>query len=497
MKLILSPSNLDDYKTFLAIKKLPRYRIRGCIAEFPDEYAELIGKNVTVYGDDVGYKPWKGLFDYQRDLSRLAIRKRKFAIFADCGLGKTFIMGEFARHCLKVLGRNKRILIVSPLMVIRQTIQEYAKFYGDSLPVEQVKAHELNDWLQGSGLSIGITNYEAITDEIDRGNLGALMLDESSYLKSHYGKWGTRLIELGRGLDYKLCLTGTPAPNDRIEYANHAVFLDRFPNVNSFLARYFINRGQTQERWELKQHALGAFYRSLSDWCVFLSRPAVYGWKDNSGELPPIHVHIHDVKLTDEQRNGSMKLTGGMFGEAGGFVQRGKLARLAKGKCHETGETIPTHKYEFILNLLKQWPKESTIIWCWHNHEQDTLAKLLPKAANISGNTPMEERETLVDEFKAGKRKQLITKPKILGFGQNLQIATRQIFASLIDSYESYYQAVKRSNRVGSTRELNVHIPMTEIEEPMVANVLRKAARVQKDTEEQEQLFRGNAATVA
>lgn len=490
MKLILSPSKPDDYKLFLAIKQLPRYRFAGCIAEFPDEYADRLGVKVERFSDGTTYKPWKGLFDYQRDISRMSIRKRKFSVFVDPGFGKTFIYAEYGRYVQLQLGRKARTLMVSPLMVVPQTIKEIERFYDGKLAIEQVKSSDLNDWLKDDGLKIGITNYEAITDSVERGRLGCLILDESSYLKSHYGKWGTRLIELGKGLEWKLCGTGTPAPNDRIEYANHAVFMDRFPNVNSFLARYFINRGQTAERWELKQHALGAFYRSLSDWCIFMTKPGVYGWKDNAGGMPPIHVHIHDVPMTEEQQSGSMKLTGGMFGEAGGFVQRGKLSRIAKGICHETGKTIPTNKYEFILNLLSQWPDESTIIWCVYNREQDDLAELLPDAASIDGSTPLDKRADLLDDFQSGRRKVLISKAKVLGFGLNLQIATRQIFSTLIDSYESYYQCVKRSNRVGSTKPLNVHLPITDIERPMVANVLRKAHRVQLDSEEQEKFFK-------
>lgn len=494
MKLVLSPNKPADYQLFLKIKQLPRYRLAGCVAEFPDEYAHCLGVKVKQKASKRAYKPRPDLFDYQRDLSALAIRKRKFAVFADCGLGKTLIELEYALYAQAALGRKGRVLIVAPLMVVRQTLAEAAKFYGDGLRLEQVQASGLNEWLSKSGRTIGITNYEAITDEIQHGQLGALILDESSMLKSHYGKWGTRLIELGRGLEWKLCLTGTPAPNDRIEYANHAVFLDRFPNVNSFLARYFINRGQTSGRWELKRHALKAFYTALSDWCCFLSRPSVYGWKDNAGTLPPINVHIHDVPLTNEQQNASMRLTGGMFGEAGGFVQRGKLARLAKGISHDSDERIPTHKFDFTVELLNQWPEESTLIWCNYNREQDMMAECLPEAANISGATPMADRERLLDDFTSGRRLQMISKPRVLGFGLNLQVATRQVFSSLVDSYESYYQAVKRSNRVGSTRALNVHIPVTEIERPMVANVLRKSAMVQRDTEEQEELFKAIGA---
>jgi hypothetical protein len=305
-------------------------------------------------------------------------------------------------------------------------------------------------------------------------------------LKSHYGAWGTRLIELGRGLEWKLCATGTPAPNDRIEFANHAVFLDRARTVNEFLASYFINRGETQNRWELKPHALKPFYRSLADWSIFLTNPATYGWKDNVGTTPPMHIHIDHIDLTDEQRSAAQTLTGNLITtNIGGIGDRGKLSQIAKGK-----NGMATNKPQFIRSQVDLWPDESTIIWCRYNDEQSQMERTFPEAVSISGDTKESQREDAIRRFKAGECKVLLTKCKILGFGLNLQVCTRQIFSGLNDSYEEFYQAVKRSNRIGSTKPLNVHIPVTELEMPFIENVLRKAARVDQDTREQEELFR-------
>ena len=483
----LDLSSIDDYHTFLRIKQLPTYSICGRVASFPEEYADRLGI-VAEHTKPAKYKPLPGLFDYQRDISRIAIDKRKFAVFADCGLGKTLILAEFAKHAAAVLPKGKSVLIVSPLMVVPQTASELKRFYGDSLPIEVVHAHDLGAWTAKGG-RIGITNYEALRDDIQRGRIGALIADESSIMKSHYGKWGQKLIDLGKGVEWKLCLTGTPAPNDRIEYANHAVFLDQFPTVNAFLARYFVNRGQTSERWELKPHALKPFYRSLSHWCIFLTNPAVYGWQDNTATLPPIRVHIDEVEMTEQQVALTMQETGSLFAhKMGGIVGRASLGAIAKGSYK--GEAVDTLKPAFIRNQVDSWPDESTIIWCLYNREQETIEEQFPDAASIAGDTPLERRIELIDDFKAGRRKVLISKPKILGFGLNLQIATRQVFSGLQDSYESFYQAVKRSNRYGSTKPLNVHIPVTDIERPMIETVLSKAKRVQQDTETQEQLFK-------
>ena len=472
---------IEAYRLFLKIKCLPRYEMHGRVAVVPDEYGNQLGIVSGVAEEYSDYLPKEGLFDYQRDIVRLAILKKKYAIFADCGLGKTLMLLEFARHVRAV--QNKPVLIVSPLMVVQQTIDEAAKFYGDALPIEKVVAKDLNNWMSTSEGKLGITNYDALKDETSSGDLGGLILDESSMLKSHYGKWGQVCLRLGAGVEWKLALTGTPAPNDRIEFANHAVFLDAFPNVNSFLARFFVNRGQTSERWELKPHALEPFYKALSHWSIFLNDPSTYGWKDNVQSIPPIHVNIEEVEMSDQQTRSVQELTGQLFvTNLGGITTRAKLSRMAK--CESSG------KPKYIAELVREFGRESTIIWCRYNDEQQAILQLLPEAASIDGNTPHEERQKIIDNFKAGKIRVLITKPKILGFGLNLQICTRQVFSGLQDSYEEYYQAVKRSNRIGSSRPLMVHIPVTDIERPMIENVLRKASRVELDTKKQEEMFR-------
>lgn len=487
MEVVLNSGSIDDYRKFIAIKSLPIYSIRGHVASFPDEYAERLGLAIPSAASDIRYTPQKWLFDYQRDIAEIAIDKKKYAAFWDCGLGKTALMLEWCLHARRVLPLSKNILIFSPLMVIDQTIAEAGKFYGD-YPIKKIASKDLQAWLDSPQREIGIVNYESLRPEINRGCLGAICGDETSMMKSMYGTWGTKLIELGKGIEWKLCLTGTPAPNDRIEFGNHAVFLDQFPTLNAFLARYFVNRGQTNERWELKPHALEPFYKSLAHWSIFLSNPATYGWKDNTQPLPPINIKIHDVELTTQQNDAVGKQTGQLFAsEFGGITSRSSLARIAKG-THK-GKSIESNKPKFIADLVASFGGRSSIVWCKYNDEQDTIAEAIPNNANIDGSTPHETRMRLIAAFKSGELKTLISKPKILGFGLNLQVATEMVFSTLQDSYEEYYQAIKRANRYGSVDPLNVHIPLTELEYPMAENVLRKASMIQQDTEMQERIF--------
>jgi hypothetical protein len=490
MKIVFDTGSVESYRQFLKVKALPAYHMRGRLATFPDEYAKTFGLEAETGSTD--YTPEPFLFDYQKAIVALAIQKRKFAVFADCGLGKSLILLSYARHISSTT--NKRILIITPPMVVPQLAAEAKRFWGEDFETDIVRAAGLQEWLDGDGCRIGITNYEALKDETTAGNLGALILDESSILKSHYGKYGGIAIRLGRGIEWKLCLTGTPAPNDRIEFANHGVFLDRFPTVNSFLATYFINRGQTSERWALKPHALKPFYRALSDWSIFLANPATYGWKDNVSTIPPIHVHIESVPLTKQQRRWVNEHLGTLIAtRAGGIQSRSAYGQVAKG--HWKGKDFDTYKPSFISEMIERWPDESTLVWCLYDKEQDGMHKALG-GESLSGKTKMTERVDAVERFKSGESKVLISKPRILGFGLNLQVATRQVFSGLQDSYESYYQCVKRSNRIGSTKPLNVHIPVTELEEPMIDTVLAKATRVESDCAEQETMFKENSVTL-
>lgn len=488
MRIGFDTDSMKSYRQFLALKRVPQYRWDGEYAEFPDEYAGYVmGVKLQplTQGD---YDPIPCAFDYQRDITKLALQKKKFAAFVDCGLGKTLILLEFARVVHQRIGG--RVLLVGPLMVTRQTLAEAVRFYGPEFPIQFIPAAKLGDWMR-SGTGIGLTNYEAISDDLPNGTLSGLLLDESSMLKSHYGTWAQRLIEIGKGVEYKLAATGTPAPNDRVEYANHAVFLDQCRSVNEFCARYFVNKGQTSERWIMRAHAVGAFFREMSHWAIFLQNPATYGWKDNCGTIPPIHVHIDHVELTREQRAAVSKVTGKLLAGdgTGSLGDRSKLAQIAKGFFND--QPIPTNKNEAIHRLVDSWRAvESTLIWCRYNNEQDAMESVFPNGASIRGDTDEDDRLTLIDSFKNRATTELISKPKILGFGLNLQVATRQLFSGLQDSYEEFYQCVKRSNRVGSTKPLNVHIPITEIEEPMIQNVLEKRHRVMADIEEQEALFK-------
>lgn len=382
------------------------------------------------------------LFPFQRDLVRWSIRKGRAAIFADTGLGKTLMQLEWARLT------GQPTLIVAPLSVARQTIREGAKI---GLKIDYARQQPLTPQ------ALTITNYEMV-DHFDPSAFGAVVLDESSILKSFDGKTRTKLIELFAGVPYRLCCTATPAPNDIGELANHAEFLGICTRVE-MLAAYFVH---DDAGWRLKGHAEQPFYKWLASWGMSLKRPSDLGYSDEGYDLPGLDIESLIV-ASDYAPEGQLFPT----------VLKGIGDRAAVRKATLTDRVK-------AAAALINGTKEPYIAWCGLNDESHELAALVPDAVQVEGAQSPEEKAELLERFATGEARVLITKPSIAGFGLNFQHCARMVFVGLSDSYEQYYQCIRRCYRYGQTRPVKVHIVLTEVEETVLANVMRKEAEAER-----------------
>jgi hypothetical protein len=323
--------SIESYADLLAVRALPEYRyVDDATVEAATVLLHAIGISTATVDEPMALPLIEALFDYQAWCVEMALDRRRFAIFADTGLGKTLMQLEWARQ---VAARTHgRVLVVAPANVVAQTIDEGALFYGDTFPItDAYERPALNDWLADSvGASVAITNYE----KLDGAPLpvSGVVLDESSVLKSSMGARRTAVIDAFRGVGWKLCCSATPAPNERIEYAEHAYFLDVVRSTREFLAAFFVNR---DGEWQLKRHGVRAFYRHLASWSVFMRDPAAYGFADHNADRPPLTVEFPHVDLTDEQREAARAYESGeasLFGvTVGGVTSRTKVMQIAHG----------------------------------------------------------------------------------------------------------------------------------------------------------------------
>ena len=396
----------------------------------------------------------KSLFPFQFALVIWACRKGRSAIFADTGLGKAAMSVEFAR----LIG--KPALILAPLSVAKQTIWEAKKV----LDYEDIRYS--NDG--NAKALITITNYEH-TRKFNEDEYETVILDESSLLKGLDGKTRKLLTKKFRDTPYKLCCTATPAPNDIAEIANHAEFLG-IMSREDMLSCFFVHRhggNGTTGHWDLKGHAREPFYRWLSSWAMAMKRPSDLGYSDDGFILPPLTVTPHFVK-TDYKPSGEMFPT--------------RLAGIT-GRSEARKATLK-ERVSFAAELVNSISDEQWIVWCGRNDESDELRRRITGSVEVKGADSVDSKVSAIERFTAGDIRVIVTKPSIFGFGLNLQNCHRMVFVGLSDSFESYYQAIRRCYRFGQKNPVDVHIVLSEAESAIYDNVKRKEAEAIRMTEE-------------
>lgn len=377
------------------------------------------------------------LFPFAREITAWALRKGRAAIFSDCGTSKSRMQAQWAD---RVPGRT---LILAPLCVAEQTIAEAAQI---DVAVEPF----------GNRGRIEILNYDML-HHVHPDDWAGVVLDESSILKSLDGKTRGRLLEMFKGTPFRLCCTATPAPNDPTEIGNHAHFLGVLTRAE-MLASFFVNRGEGNRSWDLKGHAREAFYRWLASWACFLRRPSNLGYSDDGFNLPPLEIR-GEIIQTDMPSPGQLFRAARLKGVTDRAAVRAQTVELRVARAAE-----------ILRNCGTQ-----AIAWCGLNPEQDALAAELGEdCVSVTGSMPAAEKAELVRRFLRGEARVLVSKLSIVGFGMNFQCAPTQVYVGLGDSYEQYYQGIRRAWRYGQTRPVTVHIVLTDLEEEILANVLRK-----------------------
>jgi len=385
------------------------------------------------------------MFPFQKFIVKRALKAGKYAIFADCGLGKTLMQLEWANQVNKKTG--KPVLVLAPLAVSGQTIKE-----GEKFGINVCK-------YDGGETPIQISNYEQL-DNIDCRKFAGVVLDESSILKNFEGQTKKLIIDSFENTPYKLACTATPSPNDPMELGNHAEFLDVMSR-NEMLAMYFVHDGGETAKWRLKGHATKLFYQFVGSWAIMLNKPHDIGFEMEGYHLPCLNLLERQI-ITPKRDNGSL------FNDAIiSATNFNKELRLTKVERLDEAAKIVNDS------------DENFIIWIKQNEEGEALKKLIPDAVEVKGSDSPEYKEKMLLGFANNEFRVLITKTKIAQFGLNYQNCRNQIFASLDFSFEGLYQAIRRSYRFGQKNEVNIYLITTDT----MANVKQSIDQKQKQFE--------------
>lgn len=391
------------------------------------------------------------LFDFQKYIVKRALKSGRFAIFADCGLGKTLMQLSWAEQVVKKT--NKIVLILAPLAVKAQTIQEAYKFGIDLKGIE-------------------INNYEQL-DNIDTDKYIGIILDESSILKNFTGKYKKLIINRFDKTPYKLACTATPSPNDLNEIGNHSEFLNVL-DAQDMRAKWFV-RDEGMNNYRLKGHAKKDFYGWISNWAVMLTNPSDLGFNGSKYILPKLQYHEKMIE-TKSRNNGKLFNEGSI--NATDFNKELKLTLL--------------ERFEQVANIVNN-SKEQFIIWVNQNEEEKKALQLIPDAIAVNGSEKSEIKESKLLGFAKNEFRVLITKKKIAQFGMNFQNCHNQIFASLDFSFEGLYQAIRRSYRFGQKNNVNIYLITTDTMENVMKSIEKKQNQFLEMQQEMNKYINGDS----
>lgn len=404
-------------------------------------YEEFVRSKVR-HVEDAGFAPDQlpsFLFPFQTDIVTRALKRGRFAIFAECGLGKTPMQLVWANEVRKHTG--KPVLILAPLAVASQTVREGMKF--------GINVHHSQD---GTIKDVTVTNYEHIT-KYNPNELGGIVLDESSILKNFAGKMRKDITAFALRVPYRLSATATPAPNDFMEFGTQAEFLG-VGTYTEMLSTYFVHDGGDTAKWRLKKHAVADFKRWLSEWSVSVDHPRDMGYDTEGYNLPDLietNIHVDDMHDAESL-----------------FEQVAVSLNDQRKQKKKHFEAIAQSVHEVVSN------GEQFIVWVDNNYEADAIMSLVPDAVEIRGSDKPEDKSQRMLDFADGKIRVLITKPSIAGFGMNWQQCSNMVFSSIGHSYEQRYQAVRRCYRFGQQRPVNVYTMRYPGDDAIAVNYHRK-----------------------
>ena len=385
----------------------------------------------------------ENLFEYQKDVVRWALKKGRAALFEDCGLGKTLQQLEWSNQVYKYTKGN--VLILCPLAVAKQTARE-----GDKFGIKVTICRSQEDVQKG----INITNYDKL-HKFDASKFKGIVLDESSILKSFTGKVRNEIIESFKYTPYKLSCTATPSPNDYMELGNQSEFLGVL-NRSEMLSTFFIHDGGDTSKWRLKGHAVEKFWKWVSSWAVMIDNPKNIGY-DMKFELPDLN--IQDIIVKTHEKQDTLIPT----------------VATSLNERREARKNSMPERMIAVKKIINEKPGEQFLVWCDYNYESESLKKEL-NGIEVKGSDTNEEKENRMLEFSDNNIKLLITKPSIAGFGMNWQQCHNMIFFGLSDSFEQFYQAVRRCWRFGQKEVVNVYVVIGEREISVLQNIKRKKA---------------------
>lgn len=423
-------------------------------------YEEFINskKHTT---NNFGFEPlWypECAFDFQKHIINKATLKGRVGIFADTGLGKTLMLLSIAKNV--ILKTNKRVILLTPLAVAFQFLDEAKKIGVDD--IEYSKDGKFTK-------KIVICNYERL-HYFNSNDFECVILDESSILKNFNGQIKNQITSFIKKVPYRFLATATPSPNDFIELGTSSEALG-YMGYMDMLGTFFkstqndvdSNNINIGNKYRLLPHAEKAFFQWVNSWSIMVKSPSDLGFDDSRYKLPELITNNHIITHNNHFEMGSL------------------IPIIAKTMTEVKLEQKITEQQR-CFKAIELAKDKTSVYWCNTNNESAILKANDKEAVEIIGSQSIEQKEEILKAFADGQIKRLITKAKMTGMGLNWQHCNHSVFFPTW-SYEQYYQAIRRFWRFGQKNDVIVDLVLSE-------GMTRVMEALQQKTEKAKELYK-------
>jgi len=417
------------------------------------KFLESKKHSINKMGIDVKYMP-DLMFDYQKYVCEYSINKGRCADFLDTGLGKTIIEMVTAKNY--VLHTNKPVLIITPLAVAFQFIEEAKKFGIDDIEYSKDGKYKSK---------LVVCNYERL-NKFEPNDFECVILDESSILKNFEGAIKNTITSFLKKVKYRYLFTATPSPNDFVELGTSSEALG-YLGYTDMLTKFFKNNEDTISpmsigtQWRLKGHAKDAFFEWVSSWSISMRKPSDLGFSDERHILPELITNFHSVANDKNMIVNNQIMLFNMIAKTQSEVRSENALTIDK-RC------------ERAVELANEY--DTSVYWCNLNKEGDLLQKLDKNATQIKGSMSLEEKEEILLAFQRGEIKKLITKASITAFGLNWQHCNHTVYFPTF-SYEQWYQAIRRFWRFGQKNTVIADMVFSDGQKRVIDSLMAKTQK--------------------
>ena len=410
---------------------------------------------------------YSDLHDYQLKLCEIIKEEKTHLLAVSMGLGKTASTLTAIADLLDSFAINK-VIVFAPLRVAnsvwKQEISKWEHLKHLRVSVCTGSERQRLAALQAPA-DIYVINREnsAWIAELFRKKwpFDMTVIDESSSYKSSKSQRFKALKRVIFGSDYRILLSGTPAPNGVMDLWSQMYLVDSGERLGKtmlgYKQKYFAAEDYMGFNYQPKKGAVDTIHSLVSDKMVSMSASDYLDLPECVNIEVPVYLPADAMKKYKEFEKTSLaNFPVDIEIEAiNAAVLAGKLLQFASGSVYYDAvhnyHVIHDAKLDALEEIIEDNAGENIIVAYYFKSDLERLQKRFPKGVVL------DKKQETIDKWNRGEIKLLFLHSKSAGHGLNIQAGgSILVWFSLIWSLEEFQQTNARLDRQGQDKPVRI-----------------------------------------